>query len=115
MHHAVCVIVCGHTAPTTSGSPVNPSQTTMSTSFTPRFLISVSTCSQYSVAGDRERKVVGPVGDDLPIADLQVDRIDEDHRIDRSEVSRTAASARLLVWAWTRRSTGRTGPGWSRG
>src|SRR3954454_8213246 len=90
-----------------SGSPVRPSQTTMSTSFTPLFLISVRTCSQYfapsptcppvtrgglpgpqpedvaaALAGHRERDVDRSVGD-LPVADLHVDRVDEHHRIDR--------------------------------
>jgi len=35
-----------------------------------------------AVAGDRERHIDGPVGD-LPVADLHVDGVDEDHRVDR--------------------------------
>ena len=37
-----------------------------------------------ALAGDRERDVDGPVGD-LPVADLDVDGVDEDHRVDRVE------------------------------
>jgi hypothetical protein len=47
VHHARLGIACGHTALMASGRPVRPSQTTMHTSATPRFLISVRTCSQY--------------------------------------------------------------------
>ena len=43
----VWTIVCGQTVSTASGRPLSPSQTSMSTSSTPRFLISVRTCSQY--------------------------------------------------------------------
>jgi hypothetical protein len=43
----VWVTVRGQTAVMASGSPVSPSQTTISTSATPRFFSSVSTCSQY--------------------------------------------------------------------
>ena len=71
------------------------------TSSTPRFLISVSTCSQYlapsppspahrprmsrvPVDGDRHGDVDRPVRD-LPVPDLHVDRVDEHHRVDRVE------------------------------
>ncbi len=40
-------MVCDQTAVIASGRPVTPSQTTMSTSATPRFFSWVSTCSQY--------------------------------------------------------------------
>ena len=40
-------MVRGQTAAIASGRPLSPSQTSMHTSSTPRFLISVSTCSQY--------------------------------------------------------------------
>ena len=43
----VCTIVFSHTALTASGRPLRPSQTSMHTSRTPRFLISESTRSQY--------------------------------------------------------------------
>ncbi len=86
----VWTIVAGQTCATASASPLSPSQTRMQQSFVPRFLISVSTCSQYlallpAVAGpqtedvafavyrDRQRDVDGSVGD-LPIADLDVVR-----------------------------------------
>lgn len=42
----VCTVVSGHTLPTTSGSPLSPSQTRKNVSFTPRFLMSVSTLIQ---------------------------------------------------------------------
>src|ERR1022692_897271 len=45
----VQVIACGHAVAMASGSPFRPSQTTMHTSANPRFLISVSTRSQYGV------------------------------------------------------------------
>jgi hypothetical protein len=95
----VWTIVAGHTCATASASPVSPSRTRMQQSCVPRFLISVSTCSQYlapcppspahrgedvafAVYGDRERDVDGPVGD-LPVTDLDADRVDKNHRIDR--------------------------------
>jgi len=45
------------------------------------------TCPQpedvaLAFAGDRERHVDRPIRD-LPVTDLHVDRIDEDHRVDR--------------------------------
>ena len=43
----VCTMVFSQTALTVSGSPLSPSQTSMHTSRTPRFLISVRTRSQY--------------------------------------------------------------------
>jgi hypothetical protein len=43
----VWVIAAGHTVAMASGRPVRPSQTTMHTSATPRFLTSASTRSQY--------------------------------------------------------------------
>jgi len=43
----VCTIANGQVASIDSGSPFNPSHTTMQASSTPRFLISVSTASQY--------------------------------------------------------------------
>ena len=43
----VCTMVFSHTALTASGSPFSPSQTTISTSLVPRFLISGQTRSQY--------------------------------------------------------------------
>ena len=43
----VCTMVFSHTALTASGSPFSPSQTTITTSLVPRFLISVQTRSQY--------------------------------------------------------------------
>ena len=43
----VCTIANGQVASIDSGSPFSPSQTTMQTSSTPRFLISVNTCNQY--------------------------------------------------------------------
>ncbi|ALC26918.1 hypothetical protein ABE83_07290 [Streptomyces sp. CFMR 7] len=39
-------MVRDQTVSTTSGRPLSPSQTSISTSLTPRFLISVRTCSQ---------------------------------------------------------------------
>jgi hypothetical protein len=83
-----------------SGRPLSPSQTVMHTSSTPRFLISVSTESQnfapsppspahspqpedvaFAVDADADRDVDRPVRD-LPVARLDVDRVDEHHRID---------------------------------
>ena len=43
----VCTIANGQVASIDSGNPLRPSHTTMHTSSTPRFLISVSTCNQY--------------------------------------------------------------------
>ena len=42
-----CTIVFSQTVPTASGRPLSPSQTSMHTSRTPRFLISDKTLSQY--------------------------------------------------------------------
>ena len=42
----VCTSAWGNTAPTESGNPMRPSQTTKNTSSTPRFFSSESTCSQ---------------------------------------------------------------------
>ena len=42
----VCTMVCGHTFPTTSGSPFNPSQTRKNMSLMPRLRMSVSTLIQ---------------------------------------------------------------------
>lgn len=42
----VCTTILSHTVLTTSGSPFRPSQTSMSTSATPRFFSSVRTASQ---------------------------------------------------------------------
>jgi hypothetical protein len=42
----VCTVASGHTLPTTSGRPFNPSQTKKNTSLTPRLRISVSTLIQ---------------------------------------------------------------------
>src|SRR5665811_297934 len=42
----VCTVVIGHTLPTTSGSPLRPSQTRKNVSATPRFFISVRTLIQ---------------------------------------------------------------------
>ena len=81
-----------------SGRPLSPSQTVMQTSSTPRFLISVSTESQnfapfaavsgpqpedvaFAVDADADRDVDRPVRD-LPVTDLDVDRVDEHHRVD---------------------------------
>ena len=43
----VCTMVFSHTAFTPSGRPLRPSQTSMHTSRTPRFLISEQTRIQY--------------------------------------------------------------------
>ena len=76
------------------GRPLSPSQTTMSTSRVPRFLISVRIRSQYlalAVAvlpgpqarrGNAQHGVNGPVGH-LPVPDLDVDHVDEQHCVDR--------------------------------
>ena len=97
----VCTTSCGQTAPTASGRPFSPSQTTMHTSSTPRFLISVRTWSQYLAPSPpspahrprmsrwpstvtRQGHVDRPVGD-LAVADLHVDGVDEDDRVDRVE------------------------------
>src|SRR3954452_9380639 len=94
----VCTIVWGHTLPTTSGSPFGPSQTTKKVSLTPRLRRSVSTLIGelralptgagpqpqdvlLSGQGDPDRGVDRPVGD-LPVTDLDHDRVDEDRRVD---------------------------------
>ena len=93
-----CTVASCQTVVTDSGRPLSPSQTTMQTSSTPRFLISVRTPSQnfapfravagpqpedvaFAVDADPNRDIDGSVGD-LPVADLHHDRVDEDHRID---------------------------------
>ena len=101
------------------------SQTTMHTSATPRFLTSVSTCSRYlapsppspataqevalAVHGHAQRDVDGPVGH-AAVADLHVDRVDEDDRVDRVQRPRLpggqASSTRSVMWRW---SAGRLG------
>src|SRR2546430_15198255 len=95
----------GQVASIASGRPLSPSQTTMHTSATPRFLSSVNICNQNfapsppspahkaqnvagALNGDRQGHVDRPVGD-LPIADLHVHRVPEDHRIDRAADSAT--------------------------
>ena len=93
----VCTMACGQTFVTTSGSPLRPSQTTKNTSLTPRLRRSVRTLIQnlapsppvpahkprmsFSRQGDPDRRVDGPVGD-LPVADLDDDRVDEHRRVD---------------------------------
>src|SRR5262245_15425756 len=93
----VWVTVLGQTAVMASGSPDSPSQTNIRPTAAPRFFSSVSTCSSTSrpypvpspqpqnvvvtLAGDRQSDIDGPVGD-LPVADLHVHRVDEDHRVD---------------------------------
>lgn len=93
----VCTTANSHTVLIASGKPFNPSQTTMHTSATPRFLISVSTASEelrafpavagpqpqdvaFTVDGHPDRDVDRSVGD-LTVADLDVDGVDEHHRI----------------------------------
>ena len=96
------MIVCGQTVADRVGQALQPvADDHAARRSTPRFLISVSTCSQYLAPsppspahsprmsrrpshGDRQRDVDRPVGD-LPVADLHVDRVDEDHRVDRVE------------------------------
>ena len=99
----VCTTAFSQTELTASGRPFSPSQTTIRTSRVPRFLISERTRSQNlapspspcspgpqaqdvprAVRGDAEGHVDGPVGD-LALADLDVDRIDEDHRVNGIE------------------------------
>src|SRR5690606_23495480 len=97
----VCTTASSHTVLIASGKPFNPSQTTMHTSATPRFLISVSTASQelrafpavagpqpqdvaFTVDGHPDRDVDRSVGD-LTVADLDVDGVDEHHRIHPTE------------------------------
>src|SRR5680860_1906224 len=93
----VCTMAWGHTFPTTSGSPLRPSQTTEEVSLTPRLRRSVSTLIQnfapsppvpahrprtsFSGQGDPDRRVDRAVGD-LAVADLDHDRVDEDGRVD---------------------------------
>ena len=57
----VCVIVCGPTAPTASGRPLSPSQTIVSTSFTPRFLHGLAGVDTAPRLGrERSRASVSP-------------------------------------------------------
>src|SRR6266571_4731418 len=95
----VCTIVFSRTALTAPGRPFSPSQTSMHTSRTPRFLISGRTRSQYlavavlarpqahdvalAVHGDAQGQADGPVGD-LALADLHVNSVDENHGVNRS-------------------------------
>src|SRR4051794_9121265 len=98
MTHA-CTIAAGNTVFTASGSPLRPSQTTKNTSRTPRFFRSVNTFIQnfadspppvpaHSPRTSRrplrstDRGVERPVAD-LAVADLDVDRVDEDRGVDR--------------------------------
>ena len=94
-----CTTVSSHTVVIASGRPLSPSQTAMHTSATPRFFSSVSTLQPElralaAVAGPQPQDVAFPGhGDpdghvdrfvpDLPVADLDHDRVDEDHRVDR--------------------------------
>src|ERR1039458_549260 len=94
----VCTIVFSHTALTASGRPFSPSQTSMHTSRTPRFLISDKTppeLGSFPVAvlpgpqsqhvtlpihGDAQGQVDRPVRD-LPLPDLHINGVDENHRV----------------------------------
>src|SRR6266568_227454 len=98
----VCTMVFSQMAFTASGRPFSPSQTTISTSRVPRFLISEQTRSQYfapspspcsrpqsqhvtlPVHGDAQGQVDRPVRD-LALADLHVNGVDENHRVYRIE------------------------------
>ena len=94
----VCTIACGHTLPTTSGSPFSPSQTTKNDVLHAavaqvgehahpelRALTAGAGPQPEDVAlagqADPDRGVERPVGD-LPVADLDHDRVDEDRRVD---------------------------------
>ena len=94
-----CTTASSHTVVIASGRALRPSQTAMQTSWTPRFFSSVSTCSQnlapsppspahrpedvaFPAHGDPDDDIDRLVAD-LPVADLDHDRVDEDHRIDR--------------------------------
>ena len=97
-----CTTVSSHTVVIASGRALRPSQTAMHTSWTPRFFNSVSTCSQNcwnlgalaAVAGPQAEDVAFPAHRhpdddvdrfvaDLAVADLDHQRVDEDHRIHR--------------------------------
>src|ERR1700748_419796 len=93
----VWTMAAGQALPTTSGSPLRPSQTTKNTSLIPRLRRSVSTLIQnlapsppdpahrprtsFSPArGDPDGRVDAPVGA-LPVADLDRDRVDDPRRV----------------------------------
>src|SRR5229473_2917220 len=71
----VCTIVLSQTVLTASGRPFSPSQTSMHTSRTPRFLISDKTRSQ-NLGQVANRPVYLALG-------VTVDRVDEDYRVHR--------------------------------
>src|SRR4051812_22925323 len=89
--------VSSHTVVIASGRPLSPSQTAMHTSATPRFSrlgqdLQPELGAPPAVAGPQAEDVAFPGhGDpddhvdrlvpDLPVADLDHDRVDEDHRI----------------------------------
>ncbi len=102
----------GQVAQMTSGRPASPSQHTISTSPTPRLASSVSTPSQNDAPSpsvsptpdvphvlgaldvDADGQTGGPVGDDA-VADLDLQRVDEDDRV--HGVERPAAPRLDLV------------------
>src|ERR1700712_1752402 len=93
----VCTMVSGHVVVTASGRPFRPSHTTMQTSWTPRFLISVSTDSQnfapsppspaHSPRMSRSPLQVTPIATytgrlvTCPSRTFDHDRVDEHHGI----------------------------------
>src|SRR4051794_12701892 len=98
----VCTMVCGHTLATTSGSPLRPSQTRKNVSFTPRLRMSVRTLIQnfapsppvpthsprmsFASANDTPSAALDRSVRDLPVADLDHDRVDEDRSVDLLEL-----------------------------
>ena len=93
----VWTVVAGQTFSTTSGRPLSPSQTRKNTSRVPRFRISVSTDIEefgaftagpgpqsehvaVTVETDADRGINRPVRD-LPVPDLDDDRVDENCRV----------------------------------
>ena len=98
----VCTVASGQVARIDSGRPRSPSQHTINASVRPRFLSSVSivahclapsppvgpshrpSTSRSPARIDPDGDVDGPVRD-LGVADLDCDRVDQQHRIDRVE------------------------------
>src|ERR687894_552475 len=95
----VCTVACGKTAVIASGKPFRPSTMAISTSSTPRFLISFMTRSQNlapsfcsspepqdflaAVGAHAERDVDGLVAHHPLVADLDPQCVEKDQRIDR--------------------------------
>src|SRR5215213_376635 len=96
----VCTVACGNTAVIASGKPLRPSTTAISTSSTPRFLISFMTRSQNlapSFCSSQSPRISllpsartpSAMWTDQPfIADLDPQRVKEDQRIDRFQRAR---------------------------